>query len=403
MGKVALAKCPDYSAQNVRQALLRCLEPFGGLGNFVKPGMKVALKPNLVMKLRPEVAATTHPALVRELALMIQEIGAQAIIVESPGGPYTAQRLKAAYEVSGIMAAAEGTGLQFNYDISETKVDNPQAKYLRMVTVLKPLKDADLVISLSKLKTHGQMVYTGAVKNMFGAIAGPLKAEFHMRMADYDKFANAIIDIFLSVKPALNIMDAVTGMHGRGGPTAGDPIHIGLLLASDNAFELDLTAISVVGGNPRFIPVMKEAIERKLCPADVSGVEVIGENLDAVKVTGFRIPQADALKAITFFDHPWLKALCELAKPKPVFLHKKCVGCGDCAANCPAKIIKMVDRRPEADLSKCIRCFCCQELCPAKAVDISRPFGFEAAMKWGSAFITALAPLINYRKSKKKH
>ncbi|NLO91292.1 MAG: DUF362 domain-containing protein [Elusimicrobia bacterium] len=402
MSKVALAKCPDYSARNVRQALLRCLEPLGGLGYFVKPGMKVALKPNLVMKLRPEVAATTHPALVRELALMIRELGAQATIVESPGGPYTVPRLKAAYEASGIMAASEGTGLEFNYDLSEAKTDNPQAKYLKMVTVLKPLKDADLVISLSKLKTHGQMVYTGAVKNMFGAIAGPLKAEFHMRMADYDKFANAIIDIFLSVKPGLNIMDAVTGMHGRGGPTAGDPIQIGLLLASDNAFELDLTAINVVGGNPRFIPIMKEAIARGLCAGDVSGVEIAGERLDDVKIQGFRMPQADALKAITFFDHPLLKSFCEKAKPKPVFLHKKCVGCGDCAANCPAKIIKMVDRRPQADLSKCIRCFCCQELCPAKAVDISRPFGFGAAMRWGSALLTFITPLASRFRRKKR-
>jgi len=402
MSKVVLEKCPDYSPQNVRAALLRCLEPLGGIGQFVKPGMKVALKPNLVMKLPPETAATTHPSIVRELALLIREAGAQAIIVESPGGPYTQPRLKAAYTVGGLVAAGEGTGLDFNYDLSEIKVENPGAKYLRMVTVLKPLKDADIIISLSKLKTHGQMAYTGAVKNMFGAIAGPLKAEFHMRMADYDKFANAIIDIHLAVKPALNIMDAVVGMHGRGGPTAGTPIQMGLMLASENAFELDLAALAVIGGDPQFIPVMKEAIDRKLCPPSVDGLQLVGEKLEAVRVQGFKIPQLETLKAITFFRSPAMQKLCELIKPKPVFLHRKCIGCGDCAANCPAKIIKMVDRRPQADLSRCIRCFCCQELCPAKAVDVSRMFGFGMAMSLGSRLFTMLGPL-KERLKRRKH
>ena len=401
MAKVALEKCPDYSPQAVRAALLRCLEPLGGIQHFVKPGMQVALKPNLVMRLPPEAAATTHPAIVRELALLVREAGGTAIVVESPGGPYSESRLKAAYTVGGLVAAGEGTGLEFNYDISETKVDNPSAKYLRMVTVLKPLKDADIIINLSKLKTHGQMAYTGAVKNMFGAIAGPLKAEFHMRMADYDKFANAIIDIFLSVKPALNIMDAVVGMHGRGGPTAGTPIHMGLLLASDNAFELDLAALAVVGANPQFIPVMKEAIDRKLCPPDISGVEILGEKIEAVRVPDFKMPQAETLQAITFFRSPFMQALFERIKPKPVFLHRKCIGCGDCAANCPAKIIKMVDRRPQADLSRCIRCFCCQELCPAKAVEISRMLGFDTAMSVGSGLLTMLGPLIERLKRRK--
>ncbi|HOX22845.1 MAG TPA: DUF362 domain-containing protein [Elusimicrobiales bacterium] len=402
MGKVALEKCQDYAPENVRAALLRCLEPLGGMRNFVKPGMKVALKPNLVMKLRPEAAGTTHPSMVREVALLVKEAGGEPIVVESPGGPYTQPRLRAAYDECGLTAAAQGTGLRFNFDLAETKTDNPQAKYLRMVTVLKPLRDAELIINLCKLKTHGQMAYTGAVKNMFGAIAGPLKAEFHMRMADYDRFANAIIDIHLAVKPALNIMDAVTGMHGRGGPTAGDPIHIGLLLASDNAFELDLAALAVVGGDPHYVPVMKEAIERKLCPPSVENLELCGERIEDVKVAGFRMPQAEALKAITFFDHPFMRFLCEKIKPKPVFLHDKCIGCGDCAANCPAKIIKMTDRRPEADLSRCIRCFCCQELCPAKAVDVSRLPGFDLAMDLGSRFFTAVGPFLGRFKRRKR-
>ena len=50
-----------------------------------------------------------------------------------------------------------------------------------------------------------------------------------------------------------------------------------------------------------------------------------------------------------------------------------CVGCGKCAAVCPAKAIAMEKRLPRIDQKKCIRCFCCQELCPKGAMKAKRP------------------------------
>lgn len=60
-------------------------------------------------------------------------------------------------------------------------------------------------------------------------------------------------------------------------------------------------------------------------------------------------------------------------QPKPVFIHEKCIGCRDCAKNCPPQVIEMVDNKPIVNLDECIRCFCCQELCPVKAINIHRP------------------------------
>ena len=44
--------------------LIEIFEGLGGLERYIKPGMKVAIKPNLVAKRRPETAATTHPEIV---------------------------------------------------------------------------------------------------------------------------------------------------------------------------------------------------------------------------------------------------------------------------------------------------------------------------------------------------
>ena len=60
---------------------------------------------------------------------------------------------------------------------------------------------------------------------------------------------------------------------------------------------------------------------------------------------------------------------------RPVFIHKKCIGCGKCIAICPVKAIEFHPTEKNRVLltdNKCIRCFCCSEVCPASAVDIRR-------------------------------
>ncbi len=350
-------------------------EALGGVEKYIKKGTRVVLKPNLVMKRRPEEAATTHPAIVRELSKILMDAGATVLIAESPGGLYTHGRLASVYRGCGIAKAAEESGAKLNYDLDETEVDNPSGKYLKRVRVIKPVADADVIINLPKLKSHGQMVYTGAVKNMFGAIAGPLKAEYHFRMSDYDEFANALIDIFLSVKPTLNIMDAVTGMDGAG-PTAGDPKEIGLIIAGEDGFEVDLAALNIVRADPMDVPIMRQAYARGLCQKDISRIDFSGSgaDLDTVRVDGFRMPGSDFTKTLRFFDRGIMKHLVKVMEPRPVFRHSMCIGCSECARSCPAKVIEMKDGKPAVDLKKCIRCFCCQELCPAKAVYIRRNF-----------------------------
>ena len=68
-----------------------------------------------------------------------------------------------------------------------------------------------------------------------------------------------------------------------------------------------------------------------------------------------------------------MNALPQCFRPRPVFTHKKCDGCGTCVRACPAKAIAMdVHRRPHVDVKACIRCYCCQELCPKTDVEVRR-------------------------------
>lgn len=371
MSLVSIVKSPQYDKEMVSEALNKTFENLGGVEKFIKPGMKVALKVNLLMKKRPEEAATTHPVLVGELARIMKNAGAEVMIVESPGGPYTRSRLEDIYVGTGMKDMADEVGVKLNYDTSEIEVPNPDGKFIKRLKILKPLVEADLVINLPKLKTHGQMVYTGAVKNMFGAIAGISKVEYHFNMKEYDKFADALIDIFLSVKPALNIMDAIVGMEGPG-PSAGKPKEIGVIIASEKAFNLDMVAVNIINVAPKSVPMLKNAIDRGLCVDSTDKIEIVGEKVDDVRVKEFEVPALNGLSEIRFVKNGFLKKIAGLMLPKPVFITDKCVGCGDCMRSCPPKAIQIKDKRPQVELSKCIRCFCCQELCPAKAIEIKR-------------------------------
>lgn len=372
LGSVVVEKCSDYNDDNILDAISKALDKLGGIEKYVKPGMKVALKPNLVKKKRPEEAATTHPSIIKAVSKLVKNAGGIVTIVESPGGLFTISSLRSIYSYCGIEEVALETGASLNFDLSEVYVENPAGKYLKKITIVKTLADADLIINLPKLKTHGQMVYTGAVKNMFGAVPGGLKAEYHLRMSEYNEFANALIDIYLSVKPSLNIMDAVIGMDGAG-PTAGEPKHLGFIIVGKDGFEVDFTALKLVNANPLDIPIIGQAVKRGLCPDSFMDIKICCEDFDSLKVKNFNMPQLDTLNTIMYYDRGILKFFINRLKPYPRFHQEKCISCGECERVCPAHVISMKNKKPEVDLKRCIRCFCCQELCPEKAVYIKRP------------------------------
>lgn len=375
---VAIESCTAYEYDAVRAAVESVFAKFGGISRIVPKGSKVLLKPNLISKKKPEEAATTHPLIVRAVAELCFGAGAESVLIcESPGGLYDKNVLKAVYRVSGMEQAAAESGAELNYDTGVAKVDNPEAMYQKSLEILAPIAAADVVIDLAKLKTHGMMVYTGAVKNMFGAIAGVEKAEYHCKMPDYTAFANTLIDIFLAAKVKFSLIDAITGMH-KDGPTAGEPIDMGLLIGSDNAFEADRAALEIIGAPCDRVPMAKAAIARGLMCASASELEISGVPLEAARRKEFVVRYNDSQANLYFVkDGVMGNVLRSSLQAKPVFT-SDCRACGECARSCPVKAITVEPGengkrgRARADLKLCIRCFCCQELCPFKAVKIRR-------------------------------
>lgn len=381
MEQVNIARCGDYDYENVRNSVYKVLDGIDGIKEKIYRGAKVLVKTNLLMRKRPEEAVITHPAVVEAVVRYMQDLGCEVIIGDSPGGPFAEWNLKSVYKASGMVEVAERTGCKLNYDTSVVEISNPAAKRLKTMQIIKVAKEVDFVISAAKLKTHGMMTYTGAVKNLFGVIPGLIKADYHLRMNSVDNFADHLIDICEAVKPIFSIIDGIEGMEGNG-PSAGEKRKVGLILAAENPYALDTAASHIMGMEPLIVPTIRAAKERNLFSGSIKDLEIRGIQLIDIKIPPFRLPCTANVNFVGGRVPKYVeKFLMNNLRPKPVFNHELCVSCGDCKRSCPPGIIDMSSGKPVPDLSKCIRCFCCHELCPKNAVDIKKHWLYDKLLK----------------------
>ena len=77
--------CSDYDKDRTLIAVRRAVDLLGGMGQFVKPGELVLIKPNLLKARPPEAAVTTHPEVVRSVIRLVHEAGGAALVGDSPG------------------------------------------------------------------------------------------------------------------------------------------------------------------------------------------------------------------------------------------------------------------------------------------------------------------------------
>ncbi len=366
----AIVACKDYDAANVRAALTEALAAVGGL-DWVKPGMKVGVKPNLAAPKGAEFAVCTHPVMVAELVKLLVERGAQVTLGESPGGLYNASYLSHVYAATGMELAREA-GAKLNDNFNSTEVEYPQATVKKRFLHTSWLENVDALISFAKLKTHGMMGMTGAVKNLYGTVPGTVKLEYHYMHPNHGEFSNMLVDLYEYHKPSLALIDGVTAMDGNG-PTAGRPRDCGALIASLSGHKADLLAAGLLGIAPMEVPTLDAAHARGLVPDSLADLSVYGDPAQFVIPHCELIPRHEITSVKN--THGVTRAFMMMVMAsKPRVVKKQCIGCRKCAQLCPAKAIVMKNKLPEINRKKCIRCFCCQEFCPKGAMRVHRSF-----------------------------
>jgi len=364
MHKVSIVKCKSYNQPEVQKAVEKAIED---IGFEIKPDSKVLLKPNVLMGANPEKDITTHPAIIDAVCAILNRHKCKIFIGESCGLVKEGGVLRA-FEEAGIAEIAKKHNARLvSFSKEEIKeVKNEKAVFAKTMYLPQILFDVDLIISLPKMKTHTLMLYTGAVKNLFGCIPGGRKQEYHAEANTKEKFANLLLDIWLNVKPALTIMDGIEGMDGNG-PSNGNIVKPGFIMASDNAIAMDIVAERIIGFDGEVL-TNKQALERKLIASD--SIKVIGEE----PRFKFRKPSSTASSIPPWLSGFFLKKAMAYPYPNP----KKCQNCWNCINVCPVGAMKKTGEKeaPYCDKKLCIACYCCQEMCPYDAIELKRSIMF---------------------------
>ncbi|MDI9395360.1 MAG: DUF362 domain-containing protein [Euryarchaeota archaeon] len=362
MNKVSIVPCFDYS--DTKEAIARALDLLGGLENIIDPGDHVLLKPNILAASPPEAAATTHPAVVTAMCESVLRAGGKPLVgdgagISRPGS--TAKAMKA----SGIEEAALKAGARVvNFETAGfTLVDVPEPLQFWKLYIANPVLEADVVISLPKLKTHELTYYTGAVKNFFGTLPLKCRKEIHL-LGKRDLFGEAVADLYSIIKPDFAVMDGVIGMEGNG-PSHGKPVNSGVILASRDCVSLDIIAAEMIGFDPLKIPTTAGALKKGFgnqCPV------VVGTALKEVQKK-FKPSSGGVSTAPTFL----MRSFGKYYTIYPGINQKRCTRCAVCYNSCPANAVERLENGSfRINEEKCILCYCCRELCPNNVVEIKK-------------------------------
>ncbi|HJK09482.1 MAG TPA: DUF362 domain-containing protein [Methanocorpusculum sp.] len=369
MTVVGAACCGSYDRDVVAEAVRKAVNAAGGLPPV--RGKRVLIKPNLLSDLGADSAVTTHPEIVRAVCRMVLDAGGLPVIADSPGAGhlYTSKTLRRIYERSGMTEVAADTGTELSFDTGFGEVACPNGAVMKRFTIITPAQNADVIISVCKLKTHMFTKFSGAVKNTFGVVPGLDKPVFHSRFVDQQDFSEMLVDLNELIGVDFVVMDAVVGMEGNG-PMGGEPKICGYVLASRSVYGLDFSAQRLIGMDPDQIATTAAARRRGL----LDTVEERGDPV--VPVQDFALPATYAgPQRNTRLRRMILTRMQKAGRvyaPAPRVIQDRCIGCGQCVRICPKKAVRLTKGKAEFDLARCIRCYCCHEMCQARAIDLKR-------------------------------
>jgi uncharacterized protein (DUF362 family)/ferredoxin len=366
--KVALIACDSYDENSVDGAVRRGVDLIGGMSRFAAKGEKIVLKPNVLIGTSPEKCVTTHPAVLKAVGRVLIELGAEVSYGDSPGFLGTCE---ANMKRAGLKKAADELSIRLaDFDEGKTVVLKTALLNSRFV-IANGVLAADGLVSLSKLKTHGLVRMTGAIKNQFGCIPGMLKGQYHVKMPDPYDFAAMLVDLNSVIKPRIYSMDAIIGMEGNG-PHAGKPRRIGVLLFSTDPVALDSVACRIINLDPEIVPTSKPGEKAGLGTYHFDKIEMVGDDIGQFVINDFDVVRKPPVKASSGRIRSYIR---NQTCPGPAIDTSKCTLCGTCQKVCPVdpKAIiwdKETGEFPVHNYGRCIRCYCCQELCPQGAISI---------------------------------
>jgi uncharacterized protein (DUF362 family) len=273
----------DDHASVVAQAITNA----GGLENIVSKGDTVIIKPNL----SSSRGTLTYPGntdyrVVAEVVRQVRALGAGRIIVAEGAGTGT----PLSDPTIGLIRYNTIEGVEFLdlntvpreecYYVSSSKSLTREPIYMPKIYV-----DADVVISVPKLKTNYAVGASLGLKNGFGAPPKPLVNDGSAwKLGLHDRgIPNSIVEINLLRKPDFVVIDGIIAGQGNG-PTNNDSVDARIVFAGTDVMAVDTIASYFMGFTPQKLPHLKLAAENGLGEYRMEHIQVAGANINEIRM-----------------------------------------------------------------------------------------------------------------------
>jgi uncharacterized protein (DUF362 family) len=242
-------------------------------------GARVLLKPNLV-EFDEGTAVNTDPRLVVAAVAAFRRLGATDVTVgEGPGHRRDTQYVVEASGLGTVLRQAGAAFVDLNLDAVAPVRLRTHYTDLEELWLPRSVVDADVVVSMPKMKTHHWAGVTLSLKNCFGCVPGRVygwpKNALHLA-----GLYGSILDVSSAVRPDLAIVDGIVGMEGNG-PINGTPKDMGVVVVGDDPVATDVTASMLMGVDPESVVYLAEAA-RFLGQGDPDRILAVGETVESL-------------------------------------------------------------------------------------------------------------------------
>ncbi len=276
---VAVIKAASYS-QELGDAMIRGILECG----LDVTGKRVLLKPNLV-EFDKNTCINTDVAVVAAALDVFRSLGAADVrIGEGPGHRRDTYAIAEMTRYRSEIEKFDDVFVDLNRD-DVSAIQGPFADRKEFYFA-NAVFEADLIVSLAKMKTHHWAGATLSMKNYFGLVPGSIygwpKNELHH--IGIPKSINELTRIF--GPKSFAIVDGIVGMEGNG-PIQGTPKPVGVLVMGSNLPAVDATCCRIMGIDPEKVEYLQMASDI-LGVTDPARIEQRGETIQSVQ-TNFQL------------------------------------------------------------------------------------------------------------------
>ncbi len=291
---VSVVRTPKSpSRKEIEDAIREAIDLIGGLADIISHQDLVLINPSLVAPpTDPQSAVITSPEVTRAVVDIIRDFGARPVIAESSAVGVDTEKV--------IASSGYGNLRKEGYEVIDLKsmpkitMDIERGEILRKAETFELVGQADVIVSVPKMKTHDQTEITCSLKKLKGLVTDEQKRRMHR-----DGVFKGVVDVTALLKPRLSVVDAILCQEGLG-PIFGRPVEMNLIVAGKDLVAVDSICGQIMGYEPEEVLITKFAAERGLGVMDNDMIEIVGEPLQNVKRRFMRSIEDDPVEVDGF-------------------------------------------------------------------------------------------------------